>query len=338
MELRVLRAFVEVVRQGGFTAAAKVIFATQSTVTKAVKQLEDEIGMPLLLRVGHTVRLTEAGEVVYRRALTMLGERDHLLAEIGEFKGVRRGTLKIGLPTVGSSILFAPLFAKFRRLHPNVDIVLQEQGGDRLKEMVMSAELDLAAFLLPVEDTFAAQAVCNEPMMALLPHDHPLARADRRSVRLLELADSPLILFQKGFSLNQIIENACRERGFVPREAARSAQPEFIVALVAAGLGVAMLPRLVVNRVSNPAVHIALIDEEDLRWRLGMVWRKGAHLPFAASAWLKLTDEFARKNSQSDIVKKPKGQPISGSGKRREADQPRTLRTRPNRDARRSSK
>ena len=304
MELRVLRAFVEVVRQGGFTAAAKVIFATQSTVTKAVKQLEDEIGMPLILRIGHTVRLTEAGEVVYRRALAMLGERDHILAEIAEFKGLRRGTLKIGLPTVGSSILFAPLFAKFRRLHPDIDIVLQEQGGDRLKEMVLSSELDLAAFLLPVEDIFTAQAVCNEPMMALLPHDHPLALAGRASVRLAELADSPMILFQKEFSLNQVIEDACRKRGFMPREAARSAQPEFIVALVAAGLGIAMLPRLVAHRTSNPAIHLAQIEDEDLRWRLGMVWRKGAHLPFAASAWLKLTENFAKKEL---LIPKPKG-------------------------------
>jgi DNA-binding transcriptional LysR family regulator len=296
MELRVLRAFVEVVRQGGFTAAAKVIFATQSTVTKAVKQLEDEIGMQLILRVGHTVRLTEAGEVVHRRALAMLGERDHMLSEIAEFKGLRRGTLKIGLPPVGSSILFAPLFARFRRLHPNIDIVLQEQGGDRLKEMVLSSELDLAAFLLPVEEIFAAQAVCNEPMMALLPHDHALAQAGKTSVRLAELADSPMILFQKGFSLNQVVEDACRKRGFVPREAARSAQPEFIVSLVAAGLGIAMLPRLVVKRMSHPAIHLAQIDDEDLRWRLGMVWRKGANLPFAASAWLKLTEDFAKKN------------------------------------------
>ena len=295
MELRTLRAFVEVVRQGGFTAAGKVIFATQSTVTKAVKQLEEEFGMQLILRIGHTVRLTEAGEVVYKRALAILGEGNLLSAELAEFKGLRRGTLKIGLPTVGSSILFAPLFAEFRKHHPDIDIVLQEHGGEQLKEMILTRELDVAAFLLPVEETFQAQAVCNEPMVALLPHDHPLASAGRPSIRLKELAKSPMIMFEKGFSLNQVIEDACRKRGFAPHVAARSAQPEFIVALVAAGLGVAMLPRLVVNRSVYPAIHLALIDEKDLRWRLGMVWRKGSDLPFSASAWLKLTEKFAKK-------------------------------------------
>ena len=74
----------EVVRQGGFSQAAKVVFATQSTVSKSVKQLEDELGVPLLDRAGHRSTLTDAGEIVYRRALKILAERDDLLAELDE--------------------------------------------------------------------------------------------------------------------------------------------------------------------------------------------------------------------------------------------------------------
>src|SRR5690349_14851255 len=111
MELRTLRAFVEVVRQGGFSQAAKTVHATQSTVSKAVKQLEDEIGMPLLDRIGHRTRLTTAGEIVYPRAVRLLAERDDLIAELEELRGLKRGCLRLGLPPVGSSTLFAPLFA-----------------------------------------------------------------------------------------------------------------------------------------------------------------------------------------------------------------------------------
>ena len=102
MELRTLRAFVEVVRQGGFSQAAKTLFATQPTVSKAVKQLEDEIGVPLLDRVGHRSTLTAAGEIVYRRAVRMLTERDDLVAELDELRGLKRGTLRLGLPPVGA--------------------------------------------------------------------------------------------------------------------------------------------------------------------------------------------------------------------------------------------
>src|SRR5258707_12448715 len=97
LDFRRLRLFVEVVRQGGFSQAAKVVFATQSTVSKAVKQLEDELGMPLLDRVGHRSTLTAAGDMVYRRALRMLADRDDLLAELDELRGLKRGILRLGL-------------------------------------------------------------------------------------------------------------------------------------------------------------------------------------------------------------------------------------------------
>ena len=105
MEIRTLRAFVEVVRQGGFSQAAKTVFATQSTVSKAVKQLENEFGVPLLDRIGHRSKLTAAGEIVVRRAQRILAERDDLIAELGELRGLKRGTLRLGLLPVGSGML-----------------------------------------------------------------------------------------------------------------------------------------------------------------------------------------------------------------------------------------
>ena len=157
MELRTLRAFVEVVRQGGFTQAAKKVFATQSTVSKAIKHLEDEIGVPLLDRIGHRSKLTAAGEIVYQRALRMLAERNDLMTELDELRGLKRGTLRLGLPPVGSSTLFAPLFAAYHKRYPGVEIRLVEHGGERLEELLLSGEIELAASLLPASDTMERQ-------------------------------------------------------------------------------------------------------------------------------------------------------------------------------------
>src|SRR5271154_5316663 len=122
MELRTLRAFVEVVRQGGFTEAAKVVFATQSTVSKAVKQLEEELGVKLLDRIGSRSVITAPGEIVYQRALKMLAERQDLIAELDELRGLRRGVLRLALPRASSDILFAPLFAAYRARYPGVEV------------------------------------------------------------------------------------------------------------------------------------------------------------------------------------------------------------------------
>ncbi|HEY0293807.1 MAG TPA: LysR family transcriptional regulator [Bordetella sp.] len=290
MELRTLRALVEVVRQGGFSQAARVVFATQPTVSKAVKQLEDELGMILLDRQSQPPKLTQAGEIVYRRALTMLAERDDLKAELDEIRGLKRGTLRLGLPPLGSSSLFAPLFARFRSRYPSIEISLVEHGSRRLEEMLMTGELELAASLTPVPPDFEWQPVAREPLMALLPPDHP--HADAMHVSLWQLRQSPFILFEEGFALNHVLDDACRRAGVTPIVAARSGQIDFIIALVAAGLGVAFLPRLELRARSFTGVTCVPLDDPETDWDMGLVWRRGGYLSHAAQAWLALAREL----------------------------------------------
>ncbi|MFY0480496.1 LysR family transcriptional regulator [Achromobacter marplatensis] len=288
MDLRPLRALVAVVRQGGFSQAAKTIHATQPTVSKAVRQLEDELGLPLLDRQAQPIRLTDAGEIVYRRALAMLAERDDLYAELDDLKGLKRGVLRLGLPPLGSS-LFAPMFARFRSRYPQIEISLVEHGSRRLEEMVMTGEIELAASLQPVPDNVEWQPVAREPLIALLPADHPSARA--ASVALHELRESPFILFETGFALNRIIHDACQRAGFTPAIAARSGQIDFIVALVAAGLGVAFLPRLKADEALPAGVCRVPLRDPGTDWEMVLVWRRGGYLSHAAQAWLALTQE-----------------------------------------------
>ena len=285
MDLRTLQAFVEVVRQGGFSAAAKVLFASQPTISKAVRQLEDEVGMALLDRVGHKVRPTVAGERVFRRAVTMLAERDNLQNELAELSGLKRGRLRLGLARLGSSILFARLVTDFRRRYPGIAVELVEHGSLFLEQALREGALDLAMCMLPVPDDLAWEQVHDEPLMALLPMGHALA--GRLSVTLAELADSPFILFEQGFALNPQILAACQRSGFTPQVAAYSGQSEFIQALVAAGLGVAFLPRLVCQGVQAP-VTCVLLDDSQLRWRITLAWQRDNHLSPAARAYLEL--------------------------------------------------
>ena len=289
MEFRTLRAFAEVVRQGGFSQAAKTIFATKSTVSKAVKQLEEEIGLPLLDRSFHPPRLTAAGEVVYARAQRLLAERDDLTTELDELRGLKRGVLRLGLPPMGSSILFAPLFALYRTRYPGVGIRLVEQGASRLEEMLLSGEIDLAASLLPVSDMFAWQDIRHEPLMVLLPAGHGLA--GRAVIGLEALRTQSFILFEAGFALNRIIRDGCRRHGFEPHVVAQSSQIDFVVELVASGLGIAFLPRLIAEKRPHPLVRPVLLAEAKVDWHLAMIWRQGGYLSHASRAWLALVRE-----------------------------------------------
>lgn len=286
MDLRNLRVFVEVVRQGGFSSAAKTVFATQSTVSKAVKQLEEEIGAPLLERLREGIRLTDLGEAVYPRAVRLLADRADMLAELDELRGRKRGTLLLGLPPVASSSIFAPLLVAYRRQYPGIDVRLMEDGGDELMQRVLSGELELAATLLPNSEELEWQDVRREPLVAVLAAEHPLARAS--STDLAALEEQPFLLFAEGFAINRLITSACRRRGFEPVIAARSSQVDFLIELAAAGLGVAFLPRMLAEAGPKKRVRMLLLTEPETEWRLTMVWRRGGYLSQAARAWLEV--------------------------------------------------
>jgi len=291
MNLRTLRAFVEVVRQGGFSQAADVVALTQSSVSKAIKTLEDELGMPLLNRLGHRNELTAAGEIAYSRALILLAEHSDLVAEINDLRGLKRGVLRIGLPPVGCGVLFATMFATYRSRYPDIDIELTEYGSKKLRECLEAGEVDLAALLLPVDEDFDYQPVRNEPLMAVLPISHPLAQRSR--IDFTDLADSPFILFEAGFALNGKILAACERKGVSPKVTARSGQIDFIIDLVAAGLGVAFVPRMLAYKHQHAGIALIPLDEPHTDWHIALAWRTSAHLPPAALAWLELAREHA---------------------------------------------
>ncbi|MCL6691443.1 LysR family transcriptional regulator [Pseudomonas sp. R3.Fl] len=290
MEFKQLRSFVEVVRQGSFTQAAQRLHASQSAISKQVAQLEQSLQVQLLERSGPHVRLTAAGEVALRRAEDMLRLRRELLIELDDLSQMRRGELRLGLPLLGADALFAWRFAEYRKRYPHIQVHLVEGGSKSLEQALHAGELELAGALAPNDPAFDWQPFCNEPLDALLPAEHPLA--GRESIALAELADTPFLLYQQSFTLNDRLLRACREAGFEPREGGRSGQADFLGALVAAGQGVVLLPRAVAQEVERPGVARVLLSEPDLRWDICFIWRRDAYLSHAAKAWLALLDEF----------------------------------------------
>jgi len=290
MDFKQLCSFVEVIRQGGFTQAARTLHISQSAVSKQIAQLEQSLGMPLLERQGSHIHLTAAGNVVLQRAEGMLRLRHELLSELDDLSQLARGELRLGLPLLGSDALFASRFAEYRRRYPNIQVQLLEGGSLNVEQAVRNGELELGGSLTPKDPAFAYQPFCDEPLDALLPADHPLAM--NAQVRLEELADTPFLLYQRSFVLNDRLLQACQQVGFTPREGGRSGQADFLAALVAAGQGVVLLPSVVARGLVRPGVvRLTLKAPDYLRWDIAFIWRQGAYLSKAAQAWLALLRE-----------------------------------------------
>ena len=212
-----------------------------------------------------------------------------LLSELDDLSQLNRGELRLGLPLLGADALFAQRFAEYRRRYPNIAVHLVEGGSKTMEQAVLAGELELAGSLTPADDGFDYQPFCNEPLDVLLPAGHPKAAA--ASVALGELADSPFLLYQQSFTLNDRLLRACLEAGFSPREGGRSGQADFLGALVAANQGVVLLPRVIAREIERPGVVRVLLREPDLRWDIAFIWRRGGYLSRAAQAWLELLRE-----------------------------------------------
>ncbi|QYK04557.1 LysR family transcriptional regulator [Shewanella zhangzhouensis] len=291
MDLRAIRYFMEVVDAGGFAKASEKVHLTQPALSKAVRLLEESLDLQLIERGkrGVHLRLTPAGEVVYRHGLALLATRDDMLAELEAMRSLRGGRLKFGLAPLGSAELFAPVIARFRSLYPKIDMQLLVRGGIEQTNALRKGEIELATGITALDSEFEGLRIRKDPMVVVLPKQHRLAH--RQELRLQELADTAQILFEREYALHQLVFEACERAGFIPANVTRVSHPDFGIALVAAGTGAMILPSYIAERHAVAGVIAVPLKEADLHWELSIFWRRGQPLSFAAEAMIALVRE-----------------------------------------------
>lgn len=243
MELHQLRYFLAVARARNFSRAAEQCHVAQPSLSQQIKKLEDELEERLFERTKRDVTLTTAGELFREHAERVLEEVELAREKVREVHGLVRGRVVLGaLPTVAPYYLPARL-RKFAEKYPGIEVVVHEDTTDRLVAAVLGKEVDLALVSLPVERAgLAAREFFDEPLMVALPCRHPFAT--RRRVTLDDLDGEPFILMQEGHCLAGQALHFCRLNGFVPRVTFRSAQLETVLAFVAEGRGVSIVPAM----------------------------------------------------------------------------------------------
>ncbi len=286
MDIRALRYFIEVIHQQSFSLAARALFVTQPTVSKMIKQLEEELGTPILLKEGRRIALTDTGRIVYERGREILALHKQLQAELSDLNQVTRGELLIGIPPLASA-LFTPLMTRFHQLHPHIELKLFERGSRAVEEELLAGTLEIGAMLLPVENKeFDTLAICRYPLQLITPLQSRWA--GRSSVALAELAAEPFIFYGEGFLLNERVHQACLQAGFTPLIAGRSSQWDFMASMVEAGVGITLLPELFSQQLDRTRFAVIPLEPPEVWWHMALAWRHGRYLSFAARAWLEL--------------------------------------------------
>lgn len=286
MDIRSLRYFIETARLSSFTQAAEKMHVTQSTISKMVRQLEDEIGTPLLLREGRRLTLTDTGRVVFERGQEMLATMRRLQQEVQDTQALRQGRLTVGIPPM-INLLFTPVLKAFRKRHPQITLALTEDTGQAIERQVASGELEVGMTVLPADPglDLVTVPVASYPIWALaMPGTF---RSRQATLKLKSLRDMPLVLLKDDFALTRTLLASFDEAGFMPKIAAQSGHWDWLVAMASAGMGVALLPEPFIRRIAGEPVELLRVVEPELSWEVAQVWN-GRHQSHAAAAWFRV--------------------------------------------------
>ncbi|KIL37598.1 LysR family transcriptional regulator [Cohnella kolymensis] len=290
MEIRDLQYVVELARCGSFTRAAEELHITQPTLSKMIKKLEEELGVQLFTRAGKRVELTDAGNVLVEQSQNILDSFRSLTSELDDLTNFNKGSIRIGLPPMVGANFFPKIMSRFREKYPGLVIDLVEAGSKKVEAEVAGGHLDMGVVLLPIDaDVFDSFTIVKEKLRLIVHPSHPFAA--REEVALSELSRDSFILFRQEFALHDKIITECRRAGFDPLILYESSQWDFIVEMVAADLGVALLPEVICKTLRPDRVRVLSLVEPEILWHLAMVWRKKSYLSFAAREWIRFTQK-----------------------------------------------
>jgi molybdate transport repressor ModE-like protein len=255
LDVKRLRVLREVARQGSFSGAAEELSYTQSAVSQQIAALEREAGTTLVERGSKGVRLTDAGEALVRHADAVLATLAEAEAELEAIAGLRGGRLRLASFSTAGATLVPLAIATFRAQHPAVELSLVEADPEETVPMLKAGELELALVFEPNGITEHPDGgverlhLLDDPWYAVLPRDHPLAAKAR--LRLKDLAAEQWINPTQNCPCADIVTRACNSAGFDPHVAFESDDYGAIQGLVAAGVGVALIPDLALTTVRD---------------------------------------------------------------------------------------
>ncbi|MBO9604307.1 MAG: LysR family transcriptional regulator [Paenibacillaceae bacterium] len=278
MELRQLHYFVKVAKKQHVTQASEELHVAQSAVSRQIHQLEEEMGVTLFVQKGRNLQLTPAGKLFLARVETVLDELDRAVTAVHEFLDPSTGVIRIGFPHSLGINLIPTVVAKYRDSHPNVKFRLKQGTFNSLIRDVLGGEIDLS-FISPLpekHDHVSGELLLTEELFAILPSDHELAAESQ--IELHRLRDEPFVMFSEEYSLRSIVLDACKTAGFVPKLGFEGEETDTIRGLVAAGLGVSILPEMALMETSPLQPAKVRVVEPCITRSIGLIRRKNEKL------------------------------------------------------------
>ena len=277
MNLRDLKYLIALADLRHFGKAADACFVSQPTLSTQVRKLEEELGVTLVERAPRKVMLTATGQDVVQRARRIVADVEQMREAARRSKDPESGSLRLGVFPTLAPYLLPHVVPQLRERFPQLELLLVEEKSDVLLQRLREGRLDAALLALPVHDEqLHAEFLFEEPFVLAAPQGHELAT--RTSLHVDELSDETLLLLEDGHCLRDQALDVCRLSGAQEKSGFRASSLETLRQMVAAGVGVTLLPALSVHApIVQPAnIRLVKFREPAPSRRIALVWRKSS--------------------------------------------------------------
>jgi LysR family transcriptional regulator, hydrogen peroxide-inducible genes activator len=295
MEIRQLQYALMLAEERNFSRAADRLHLAQPSLSQQIIKLEKELGIQLFERRPGDLQLTFAGKRFIDQASKILDQVELLKKEMQDVADLNTGQLVIGsLPITGGHLL-PPALPMFQQAFPGVELVLMEETTSHLEILTSRGQTDISLLSMPTtEPGLEIIPLLQEDILLAVPRSHPLS--ERPSVALSECQNEPFIFLKKGQGFREISEGLCKEAGFVPKVVFESTNIETVQSLVAAGMGVAFIPKMVTTtKRTHVPVYLPIHDLQATR-TLVIAYKKGRYLSKAATSFISVLEEVVAKS------------------------------------------
>ncbi|MES2283173.1 MAG: LysR family transcriptional regulator [Pseudomonadota bacterium] len=283
--LRQLRAYVEVVRSGGFTAAAKKLHLTQSATSLLVQELEAQLGIQLVDRTTRKVAPTDAGIEFLSSAERILADVEQTLADTQDLVLKRKGRITVATTPLLASTFLPDAIAQFQEEHPGISVRLADLPAEDIARMVQSGDADMGFGAFPnLDPDLQRMPLLRHPLGVMVPSTWPLARR-RANLTWTDLADQPMIAITQGSGFHMLIDPVLSQAGLPSKPRFEVRYLSTAVGLAEAGLGVTVVPAYVGLLLRSAKVRFRILHKPVVQREIELIVRSGRSLSPGAAAF-----------------------------------------------------
>ncbi|MGG4216490.1 LysR family transcriptional regulator [Paenibacillus sp. FSL L8-0638] len=295
MELLQLQYFLTVARLEHVTEAARSLHVTQSSLSKTIQRLEEDLGVPLFDRTGRKLRLNEFGSRFLHRAERALFELEQGKQELSDLSSPEYGTLELAVTTAST---LPNILREFRKKRPYIQFHVQMLTTQEMVTLLHRGEVDFCLSSPPIEgDNIECQIVFIDPILVAVPKGHRLA--ERSSVTLTDLRDEWFVGVKKGYGTRDLVDSVCKSEGFVPKYVYEGDEPARLSTLVEAEIGIAFIPSTARN--SREHLRYLQVENHELVREIALLWHRSRYISRAALEFREVVVEYFGAISQQTI-------------------------------------